>query len=301
VTTNNFQPAAQSSQDAPAVYANSMIPERTKANQPATGTVLEPQQEPIIRIHNLKKTYELGQAQVAALRGVSLEVYPGEFVAIMGPSGSGKSTLMNLIGCLDHPSSGKYWLTGKLVSSMTSDELADIRNRRIGFVFQGFNLLPRATALKNVMLPLMYAGLSGSEQARRARKMLQLVGLGTRMNHKPSELSGGQQQRVAIARALVNGPSLLLADEPTGNLDSRTSLEIMAVLQALNARGLTIMLVTHDADLAAYAQRQVVFRDGRIVRNEQVGAPRSAQDDWAQLTQSQVDPKQQRKEDSSHE
>jgi putative ABC transport system ATP-binding protein len=239
----------------------------------------------VIALRNISKTYLLGQTRVRALRGVSLEVQRGEFVAIMGPSGSGKSTLMNLVGCLDRPSSGEYWLTGKAVSRMPADELADIRNRRIGFVFQGFNLLARSNALKNVVLPLMYAGLSTGEQVRRARKVLQLVGLGARMHHLPAQLSGGQQQRVAIARALVNDPPLLLADEPTGNLDSRTSLEIMAIFQALNQQGLTIMLVTHDADIAAYAQRQVVFRDGRIVRDEPVPHPRSAQADWLAFSQ----------------
>ena len=236
----------------------------------------------LIAIRDLTKTYLLGQNKVRALRGISLEVQSGEFVAVMGPSGSGKSTLMNLIGCLDRPTSGEYWLTGRAVSQMTADELADIRNNRIGFVFQGFNLLARSTALKNVLLPLMYAGLPRAEQVRRARKILQVVGLGARLHHLPSQLSGGQQQRVAIARALVNDPPLLLADEPTGNLDSKTSLEIMAVLQALNRQGLTIVLVTHDPDVAAYAKRQVVFRDGRIVRDEAVEAPRSAQDDWTQ-------------------
>ncbi|HAH00121.1 MAG TPA: macrolide ABC transporter ATP-binding protein [Ktedonobacter sp.] len=242
--------------------------------------------EAVVEIRDLTKTYKLGQTKVRALRGVSLAVQRGEFVAIMGPSGSGKSTLMNLVGCLDRPTSGEYRLTGKTVSKMPADELADIRNQQIGFVFQGFNLLTRATALKNVVLPLMYAGLSGQEQLRRARKMLQLVGLGARMNHKPAELSGGQQQRVAIARALVNNPALLLADEPTGNLDSRTSLEVMVVLQALNQRGLTILLVTHDADIAAFTKRQVVFRDGRIVRDEVVAAPRLAEVDWLATRQS---------------
>jgi putative ABC transport system ATP-binding protein len=238
----------------------------------------------VIVVRNLTKTYVLGKkTRVQALRGVSLEVHPGEFVTIMGPSGSGKSTFMNLLGCLDRPTSGEYWLASKLVSSLSNDQLAAMRNQLLGFVFQGFNLLGRATAVKNVALPMVYAGLSRREREKRARKVLHLVGLGGRLNHKPSELSGGQQQRVAIARALVNGPSLLLADEPTGNLDSHTSIEIMGVLQALNEQGLTIVLVTHDANVAAYAKRQVVFLDGRIVRDEPVLAPRSAQQEWEAL------------------
>lgn len=246
--------------------------------------------EAVIVVRNLKKTYQLGQTHVRALRGVSLEVRQGEFVAIMGPSGSGKSTFMNLLGCLDTPTQGEYWLDGRLVSSLSSDELADMRNRLIGFVFQGFNLLSRATALSNVALPMLYSGMSRQEREERARKMLRLVGLGTRLHHRPAQLSGGQQQRVAIARALVNRPSLLLADEPTGNLDSRTSIEIMAILQALNQQqGLTIVLVTHEADIAAYTQRQVTFRDGRIVRDEQVAAPRSAEDEWKTLISKTVD------------
>lgn len=241
---------------------------------------------PVIVVQNLTKDYILGKkTQVQALRGVSLEVHPGEFVAIMGPSGSGKSTFMNLLGCLDRPTSGEYWLAGKLVSSLSSDQLAHVRNQLLGFVFQGFNLLGRATAVKNVALPMVYTGLSRHERERRARKVLSLVGLSERLNHKPPELSGGQQQRVAIARALVNGPSLLLADEPTGNLDSRTSIEIMGVLQALNEQGLTIVLVTHDANIAAYARRQVAFLDGRIIRDEAVAAPRSAQKEWEALIQ----------------
>ena len=240
---------------------------------------------PAIAVRDLTKTYILGKkTRVQALRGVSLEVYPGEFVAIMGPSGSGKSTFMNLLGCLDRPTSGEYWLAGRLVSSLSNDQLARMRNQLLGFVFQGFNLLGRATAVKNVALPMVYAGLPRRERERRAKKVLHLVGLGGRLDHKPSELSGGQQQRVAIARALVNGPSLLLADEPTGNLDSRTSVEIMGVLQALNEQGLTIVLVTHDANIAAYAKRQVAFLDGRIVRDEPVLAPRSAQEEWDALT-----------------
>jgi putative ABC transport system ATP-binding protein len=243
----------------------------------------------VITVRDLKKTYLLGQNRVQALRGVSLEVHAGEFLAVMGPSGSGKSTFMNLLGCLDRPTQGEYWLVGRRVSHQSNDELADIRNRLIGFVFQGFNLLNRASALKNVALPLIYAGYSKEEQERRARKVLKLVGLGSRMNHKPSQLSGGQQQRVAIARALVNGPSLLLADEPTGNLDSRTSLEIMAILQALNKQGLTIVLVTHEPDIATYSKRQVTFRDGRILRDEPVLAPRSAQEEWTALLDTHTD------------
>jgi len=233
----------------------------------------------VVAARDITKTYTLGRTQVHALRGVSLVVRQGEFVAIMGPSGSGKSTFMNLLGCLDRPSAGEYRLMGTPVSRMTPDELADIRSQRLGFIFQGFNLLSRATALKNVQLPMVYAGVARETQERRARKALDLVGLGDRLGHKPAELSGGQQQRVAIARALVNNPSLLLADEPTGNLDSHTSLEIMAILQRLNQRGVTIVLVTHEQDIAAYARRQVVFRDGRIVRDEPVAALRSAADE----------------------
>jgi putative ABC transport system ATP-binding protein len=279
MTTNNYHLPVHNIQDTSAVDDAKARADREVMVQGAAVTD-QAGKGPVVEIRDLTKTYKLGHTRVRALRGVSLEVRRGEFVAIMGPSGSGKSTLMNLVGCLDHPTSGEYRLTGRTVSSMPADELADIRNQKIGFVFQGFNLLARATALKNVVMPLMYAGLSRGEQERRARKMLQLVGLGARMNHKPAELSGGQQQRVAIARALVNNPSLLLADEPTGNLDSHTSLEILTVLQALNQRGLTIMLVTHEADIAAYAKRQVVFRDGRVVRDEVVAAPRSAQADW---------------------
>jgi putative ABC transport system ATP-binding protein len=241
-------------------------------------------QKPVIAVRDLQKSYVLGgKSRVYALRGVSLDIYSGEFVAIMGPSGSGKSTFMNLLGCLDRPTNGEYWLSGRLVSKMSSDELANIRNRLIGFVFQGFNLLGRATALKNAALPMVYAGLPRSERERRARKALKLVGLGARVNHKPTELSGGQQQRVAIARALVNGPSLLLADEPTGALDSKTGVEIMGILQALNEQGLTVVLVTHDQKIAQYAKRQVSFLDGRIVRDEPVTSPRSAQDEWAAI------------------
>jgi len=247
------------------------------------------QGRPLIVVHHLHKTYQLGQTLVHALRGVSLEVSPGEFVAVRGPSGSGKSTFMNLIGCLDRPTQGSYWLAGRKVSDMSSQELARIRNRLIGFVFQGFNLLNRASARSNVELPMIYAGLSKEQREHRARQALHLVGLESRMEHKPAQLSGGQQQRVAIARALVNSPSLLLADEPTGNLDSRTSIEIMAVLQALNQQGLTIVLVTHEPDIAEYVTRQVVFRDGRLVRDEPVSHPRDAQADWITLSRQNPD------------
>lgn len=223
---------------------------------------------PVVAVRDLRKTYLLGQTKVFALRGVNLKVYPGEFVAVMGPSGSGKSTLLNLLGCLDRPTSGEYWLTGVSAGQMRSRELADIRNRHIGFVFQSFNLLSRESALANVMLPLMYRGLAHRLQEQRAYRALQLVGLGDRIHHRPAQLSGGQQQRVAIARALVNQPSLLLADEPTGNLDSQTSLEILALLQALNERGITIIVVTHEASVASVAQRRVTFHDGCIVQDE---------------------------------
>ena len=247
------------------------------------------QGKPIIVVNNLHKRYQIGRTFVHALRGVSLEVLPGEFVAVRGPSGSGKSTFMNLIGCLDHPTQGTYWLSGKQVSQLSNQELARVRNRLIGFVFQGFNLLSRASALSNVEMPMIYAGLRKELRQRRARQALQLVGLGARLNHKPSELSGGQQQRVAIARALVNSPSLLLADEPTGNLDSRTSVEVMAILQALNQHGLTIVLVTHEPDIAEYASRQITFRDGRLVRDEPVANPRDAQAEWAVIGKQNID------------
>jgi putative ABC transport system ATP-binding protein len=221
----------------------------------------------VIAVRNLKKIYRLGQTSVPALRGVSLEVRAGEFVAVMGPSGSGKSTFMNLLGCLDRSTQGEYWLTGRLVSTLSNDELADIRNRLIGFVFQGFNLLPRMTALANVQLPLVYAGVPAEQRRQRALQALLLVGLSARAEHRPTELSGGQQQRVAVARALVTRPSLILADEPTGNLDSHTSVEIMAILQQLNARGITVVLVTHNPDIANYCQRKVMFRDGRVIQD----------------------------------
>jgi putative ABC transport system ATP-binding protein len=222
----------------------------------------------IIRIEGLTKDYVLGAETVHALRGVDLVIGRNEYVAIMGPSGSGKSTLMNLIGCLDTPTAGEYWLNGKATARMSDDELARIRNEEIGFVFQTFNLLPRASSLHNVELPLIYAGVPSKERRDRAAEMLARVGLGDRMNHRPSELSGGQRQRVAVARALINRPSILLADEPTGNLDSQTSTEIMQLFETLHENGQTIVLVTHEHDIAAHAERQIILRDGRIERDE---------------------------------
>jgi putative ABC transport system ATP-binding protein len=233
--------------------------------------------EPLIRVDHLTKDYALGDTVVHALAGVSLTIGAGEFVAVMGPSGSGKSTFMNMIGCLDRPSSGDYWLAGEDVARMNSDQTAAVRNRRIGFVFQQFNLLARTSALENVELPLMYANVPMQERHARAMEKLKLVGLGDRSDHQPNQLSGGQQQRVAIARALVNNPALILADEPTGALDSRTSVEIMALLQQLNSGGMTIVLVTHEPDVASFASRRVMFRDGKIVSDDRQ-EPRSAAD-----------------------
>jgi putative ABC transport system ATP-binding protein len=221
--------------------------------------------KPLIEVRGLSKSYVMGSNTVAALRSVSLTIAEGEFVAIMGASGSGKSTFMNLLGCLDTPTAGEYRLAGEKVSDMSGDALAAIRNRRIGFVFQQFNLLPRTSALDNVQLPLLYAATPASQRRQRAMARLSQVGLATRHDHHPSQLSGGQQQRVAIARALVNDPALILADEPTGALDSRTSLEIMVLLQQLNSAGMTIVMVTHESDIAAFASRIITFRDGEII------------------------------------
>jgi putative ABC transport system ATP-binding protein len=240
-------------------------------------SVLSQNRAPVIVVEEIHKYYDLGQTRVHALRGVSTSIARGEFVTIMGSSGSGKSTFMNILGCLDKPSAGRYLLGGVEVSGLSKKDLATIRNQKIGFVFQGFNLLARTTALENVELPTLYAKISKQEGEKRSREALDLVGLGDRVEHFPSQLSGGQQQRVAIARSLVNRPSILLADEPTGNLDSRTSVEIMGIFQKLNDQGLTIVLVTHEPDIAQFAQRSIQFRDGKIRRDEQVrNRPRAA-------------------------
>lgn len=224
----------------------------------------------IIQIENLTKIYDTGSIQVEALKSVNLNVEKNEYVAIMGASGSGKSTLMNIIGCLDRMTSGKYILDGEDVSKLNDTQLAEIRNKKVGFVFQAFNLLPRLTALANVELPMIYAGIPASQRHKRAKEALERVGLGDRMHHRPNELSGGQKQRVAIARALVNNPSILLADEPTGNLDTKSSIEIMDIFESLNNEGVTIVMVTHEADIAAHTKRNVVFRDGEIISDNPV-------------------------------
>jgi putative ABC transport system ATP-binding protein len=238
---------------------------------------------PTIRVHGLRKDYARGPNVVHALRGVSLEVHPGEFVAVMGASGSGKSTFMNILGCLDRPTDGVYELDGIDVAALAKDDLALARNRKIGFVFQGFNLLPRLTARENVMLPMLYAGVDRAVMEHRADAALAAVGLGERGDHRPVEMSGGQQQRAAIARALVNGPSLILADEPTGNLDSRTSVEVMAILQELTAHGITIVLVTHEPDIAEHCKRVVRFRDGRVIEDRRNDLPQRAAVELAAL------------------
>jgi putative ABC transport system ATP-binding protein len=248
-------------------------------------SLAEPAQQgaPVIRVTDLRKTYQMGTNVVHALRGVSLTVYAGEFVAVMGPSGSGKSTFMNVIGCLDRPQSGSYELDGDEVTSLSTTQLADLRNSKLGFIFQGYNLLPRMDALGNVMLPMLYAGIPTDERRERAMEALASVNMAERADHRPNELSGGQQQRVAIARALVNRPSLILADEPTGALDSRTSVEIMAILQQLNRQGSTIVLVTHEPDIAEFCNRIVVFRDGKVQSDRTVDEPASAEVALAKL------------------
>ncbi|MFI5267504.1 MAG: ABC transporter ATP-binding protein [Chloroflexota bacterium] len=238
---------------------------------------------PTVQVVDLHKEYHLGTNIVRALRGVSLAIMPGEFVAVMGPSGSGKSTFMNLVGCLDRPSLGEYLLDGASVRDLTKDQLAAIRNRKIGFVFQGFNQLSRMDALSNVMLPMIYSGVPAKERQERGEASLAAVGLADRAGHRPADLSGGQQQRVALARAVVNRPSLILADEPTGNLDSRTSVEVMAILQKLNLSGITILMVTHEADIASYCRRNVVFRDGKVIRDFMVDQRRIAEEELAAL------------------
>ena len=244
--------------------------------------------QPVMSVRDLVKTYQVGDIEVRALRGASLDVYPGEFVAVTGPSGSGKSTFMHIVGCLDRPTSGQYFLDGRDVSKLSKDDLAAVRNKKIGFVFQGFNLLSRTTALDNVELPLLYNGgkhrLKTTERHRRAKEVLEIVGLGERMDHYPNQLSGGQQQRVAIARALINEPSILLADEPTGNLDTRTSIEVMDIFQRLNIeRGITVVLITHELDIAEHATRVVRFRDGRIQTDAKVTKRKMAKDELAKL------------------
>jgi putative ABC transport system ATP-binding protein len=240
----------------------------------------------VISVRNLVKTYIVGEVQVKALRGINLDVERGEFLAVSGTSGSGKSTFMHIVGCLDKPTSGQYLLDGQDVSRMSKDALAAVRNKKIGFVFQGFNLLSRTSALDNVELPLLYgnAGMKTAERHKRAIEMLELVGLGNRTDHHPNQLSGGQQQRVAIARALINSPSILLADEPTGNLDTRTSIEVMGIFQRLNQeRGITVVLITHEVDIAEYGTRTVTFRDGQVVADKAVARRRQAQDELAAL------------------
>ena len=241
---------------------------------------------PVIAVENLTKIYAMGDVEVRALRGVSVAIAAGEFVAVTGPSGSGKSTFMHILGCLDRPTGGRYLLDERDVSRLSRDELAEVRNRKIGFVFQGFNLLARTTAIDNVELPLLYGGsrLNGSARHARARHMLQAVGLGDRMDHFPNQLSGGQQQRVAIARALVNQPAILLADEPTGNLDSRTSIEVMDIFQRLNREsGITVLLITHEADIAEYGSRIIRFHDGKIASDRANAARRLASEEVAAL------------------
>jgi len=247
------------------------------------------QNNPVIKLDEIHKVYHTGEVDVPAVRGISLDIFPGEFVALMGASGSGKSTLMNMIGALDRPTGGHYWLDGIDVSTLDRDALADVRNEKIGFVFQGFNLLSRTSALENTEMPMLYnrQRVQSHEQRERALRALDLVGLGDRADHYPNQLSGGQQQRVAIARALVNQPSLLLADEPTGNLDSQTSIEIMGVFQKLNGQGITIVMVTHELDIARYTRRNVILRDGNIVSDIMVASRLNAERELQQLRAAQ--------------
>jgi putative ABC transport system ATP-binding protein len=247
------------------------------------------QTQPVIQLDDIRKTYHTGEVDVHAVQGVSLQMQRGEFIAIMGSSGSGKSTLMNLIGCLDRPTSGRYLLDGIDVATLDRDELADVRNEKIGFVFQGFNLLSRTSALENVEMPMLYHGrrLSSRQQRDRAMETLELVGLGQRADHHPNQLSGGQQQRVAIARALVNHPSLLLADEPTGNLDSQTSIEIMGVFQKLNDQGITIIMVTHELDISSYSKRNIILRDGKVLSDAPVAKRLNAGVELTRLKEAQ--------------
>jgi len=260
------------------------VHEITRPTSAVVGAMAIPDARPVIELAHIHKTYTMGDVQVHALRGVSLTIREGEFVAIMGASGSGKSTTMNILGCLDRPTKGTYVLDGQDVSEMSKDERADIRSRKIGFVFQGFNLLSRTSALENVELPMLYAGVSSAERHRRAMESLASVGLAGREQNHPNQLSGGQQQRVAVARALVNDPALILADEPTGNLDSRTSVEVMEIFQRLNReRGITLVLVTHEHDIAQYAQRVVVFKDGKIRKDSQVEHQRNAAEELRNL------------------
>jgi putative ABC transport system ATP-binding protein len=263
-------------------------------SQPLPGNVAalaqQPEARPVIQLDHIHKTYTMGDVDVHALRGVSLTIREGEFVAIMGASGSGKSTTMNIIGCLDRPTRGTYILDGQDVSGLSKDERADIRCQKIGFVFQGFNLLSRTSALENVELPMLYLGIPTAEREQRAMEALAAVGLAGREQNHPNQLSGGQQQRVAVARSLVNNPALILADEPTGNLDSRTSVEVMEIFQRLNReRGITLVLVTHEPDIAQYAQRVVVFKDGKIKKDYQVDEPRDAAEELRNLPAVEVD------------
>jgi putative ABC transport system ATP-binding protein len=248
---------------------------------------------PVVRLVDIHKVYHSGEIEVHAVRGVSLDILPGEFVAVMGASGSGKSTLMNTVGCLDRPTRGQYLLDGVNVSALDRDERADIRNEKIGFVFQGFNLLARTTALENVELPMLYAHprIKGREMRRRAMEALEIVGLANRHDHLPSQLSGGQQQRVAIARALVNRPQVVLADEPTGNLDSKTSVEVMGVFQRLNGQGITIVMVTHELDIAHFCKRTIVMRDGRVVRDEPVANRLIAEQEMKRIAAAEAEAK----------